>query len=101
MARRFPVPCRSLMPSCDEASEYHTHRGHPFVNRAGVLPRAHVVGVIDPARECIVVDRTHASLGSGQKAGSHVAGDLELDWTARLLLNDDCTDPNFRPDRKS
>lgn len=51
------------------------------------LPRAHVLCVIDPAREYIVLDRAAASFEPGQKAGSHVARDLELDWPPRLLLD--------------
>ena len=80
-----------------------TNRGDPFVYQAGVLPRAHVVGVIDPARECIVVDRATTPFKPSQKAGSDVAGDLKLDWPTRHLLNNDRTGPNFRrrPDRGS
>ena len=74
-----------------------TNRGDPFVYQAGVLPRAHVVGVIDPARECIVVDRAPTPFKPSQKAGSDVAGDLKLDWPTRLLLNNDRTGPNVRP----
>ena len=64
-------------------------RGHPFVNEAGVLPRPHVLGVVDPARECIVVDRAATSFEPSQKASSHVTLNFELDRLPSLLLNDD------------
>jgi hypothetical protein len=45
--------------------------------------------VINPAREGVVLDRATASFEPGEKAGSHVAGNLKLDRPSRLLLNDD------------
>jgi len=72
------------------------NRSHPFVNQAGVLPRAHVVGVIDPARERIIYDRAATPFEPTDKAGSHIARDLELDGTTGLLLNDACSGPDFR-----
>jgi cytochrome c len=34
---------------------------NPFIDQAGILPCTHVACVIDPARECIVFDRTASS----------------------------------------
>jgi hypothetical protein len=52
--------------------------------------------VIDPAREYIVLDRAASPFQPGQNACSHVARDLELDGTTRLLLNDDRSGSDFR-----
>jgi len=56
-----------------------------------------VLCVIDPAREYIFFDRAASPFQPGQKAGSHVARDLELDGTTCLLLNDDRPGSDFRP----
>src|SRR3546814_872117 len=74
----------------------HTGRGHPLVDQGGVLPLAHVVCGLDPAREGIVLDSTAAPFEPGQQARPHVAGDLELDRPSRLLLNDDRARPDLR-----
>lgn len=66
-----------------------TNRGHSLINEAGVLPRAHVICVVDPAWESIVLDCAAAPFESDQQTCSHVAGDLELNRTTGLLLNDD------------
>ena len=70
-------------------------RADPFVNQTRVLPCAHVACVINPARECIILDRASAPFERGQKAGSHIAGDLELDGTTGLLLDDDRASPDL------
>ncbi|MER8683468.1 hypothetical protein [Mesorhizobium sp. M1405] len=52
--------------------------------------------MIDPARECIILDRASTSFEPMQNAGSHVVGDLELNRPPRLLLNNDRAGPYLR-----
>lgn len=97
IARR-PVDHRCLRAAKRVSSIFlraQTDRGHPLVNEACILPRAHMFCVIDSAREYIVFDRAASPLQPGQKAGPHVARDLELDGTTRLLLNDDRSGSDF------
>ena len=82
---------------CSKFLRTQTNRGHPFVDQARVLPSAHVAGVIDAARERIVFDGTSSAFKPSLKAGSDVAGNLELDRPSRLLLNDDCASTNLWP----
>ena len=58
------------------------NRLHPLVDQAGVLPRAHVMFVIDPAREGLVFDRTSTPLEPSKKA------DLlaPAPWPTRIAL---------------
>jgi len=101
---RTDITCRPVDHRCLRATKRvssiflraQTDRGHPLVNEACTLPRAHVFCVIDSAREYIVLDRAASPFQPEQKAGSHVARDLELDGTPRLLLNDDRSGSDFR-----
>src|SRR5690606_31024255 len=68
-----------------------------------ILPRAQVAAHGDAARESKVINRATSTLEPGQQAGSGVRGDLELDRSARLLLNhhrsrSDCRTRHERPD---
>lgn len=75
-----------------------TDRDYPLVNKLRILPRAHVVGAIDPAWKGTLADRAATPFEPSQKAGSHVAGDLELDRAPRLLLDHDRTRPDVGSD---
>lgn len=56
-------------------------RRYPFVSEAGVLSRAHVMGVLDPARECVVGDLfPHLSSQAGQLALTSL---VISNWTGR------------------
>lgn len=44
----------------------------------------------------MILDRAPTSFEQNQKAGSHVAGDLELDRSPSLLLNDYRASPDLR-----
>ena len=42
-----------------------TNRSHPFINQAGILARAHVSGMINPAWEKVIARRTAPSFQLG------------------------------------
>jgi hypothetical protein len=57
---------------------------HPFVDQARIVPRAHMVRVIDTTREHLDLDRIATSFEPCQQAGSHIGGDFELGRPPRL-----------------
>lgn len=88
---RTDITCRPVDHRCLRAAKRvssYSSGPRPIAathSRRCILPRAHVLCVIDPAREYIFFDRAASPFQPGQKAGSHVARDLEL--TERPVLS--------------
>ena len=62
--------------------------GDPLIDEPRVLARAHVPGVIDPARKGKVVERFAMAFKPGQDAAPCSVKQLKLNRAARLLLDD-------------
>ena len=62
---------------------------YPLVNEAGILPGADVIGVVNPAREDEVVERTSSAFEPCMDAATGRLEELELNRSTGLLLNDD------------
>ena len=75
-----------------------TDGGHPLVNQAGILTCAHMVMVIDAAREQILMPRSSPALEPGGQGRSDIRRDLELDGAVGLLLDDNRTVTNVSAD---
>ena len=63
--------------------------GHPLVNEPSILPGADVIGVINPAREDVVVERASSAFKPSENAAAGRLKKLELNGPTGLLLNDD------------
>ena len=61
---------------------------HPLIDKAGILPRAEMIGMIDAAWEDEIIQRSATTLKPGEQAGPGVCEQLELHGTFRLLLDD-------------
>src|SRR5215213_7139942 len=68
--------------------------GYPLVHEARILPGAHVGGVVDPAREGIIVERAASTSKPSEDAGAGRLKKLELNGPASLPLHDDCSGAN-------
>lgn len=75
-------------------------RSHPLVDEPCILPGAEVVIGMDSAWKREIVDTAASSLELRQQAGSGVCRDLELNWSARLLLNHHRARPDGRSGHK-
>ena len=98
IARRL-IDHRGLRTSkrvCSIVLAPQTNRGHPFVNKPGILSSAEMIGVVDPTGEGIVIDRSSPPPKPGKHASPDLSRDLELYGTSGLLLNDHGTSSNFR-----
>ena len=63
--------------------------GHPLSDEPGILPRADMIGVIDPARKSELVNSPTSAFKSDQNAPAGGFEELELNRPPSLLLDDD------------
>lgn len=68
---------------------------HPFIDEAGILTRAHVSRMIDPAWEDVIASRAASSFQPREQGRTHVGGKFELHRSTCLLLNNSRTIPDF------
>jgi hypothetical protein len=73
---------------------------HPLLDEPGILPRADMMGVVDPARKDEVVERAAPTFKPSQNAAASGLKKLELYGPAGLLLNDDRSRTNPAPTDK-
>ena len=68
---------------------------NPLVYETGVLPRADVNGVVNPARKDEVVERASPAFEPSEEAGAGGLKEFELNGATGLLLNDDRSRSNL------
>src|SRR3546814_11164739 len=64
-----------------------TTRRDPFIDETRILTRAHMSGVVDPAGERKILDRSAAPLKPCQEAPASIRHDFELNRPIGLLLD--------------
>jgi hypothetical protein len=71
-----------------------SNRSDPFVDESSILPRADMIGVIDPTWKDEVVERAAAAFEPCQNTAASGFKEFELNGAPGLLLNDDCARAN-------
>ena len=69
-------------------------RGDPLIDEPGILPRADMIGMINPAWKDEVVEGAAAAFEPSQNTAASGLKELELNGSAGLLLSDDRTRAN-------
>jgi hypothetical protein len=60
--------------------------GHPFVDEPRILPRANMIGMIDPAREGVVVESAPSTFEPGEQTATGRLEELELNGAPRFSV---------------
>jgi hypothetical protein len=59
---------------------------HPFVNEPCILPRADMIGMINPAREGVVVESAPSTFEPGEQTATGRLEELELNGAPRFSV---------------
>ena len=59
---------------------------YPFVNEPGILPSADMIGMINPAREGVVIERASSTFEPSQETATGRLEEFELNGATGFLL---------------